>query len=62
MSGLRQTLQQENGSQFEADKIVENPLKSGSSRKAISSNIRQIKAEGIPQKQAVAIALNKSRR
>ena len=34
------------------------PLKKGSSRKAVSSNIRTEIAEGKPQKQAVAIALN----
>jgi hypothetical protein len=38
------------------------PLKSGSSRKTISANIRtEIKA-GRPQRQAVAIALSNARR
>ena len=37
------------------------PLKSGSSKKAISSNIRTEIAAGKPQRQAVAIALSKAR-
>ena len=34
------------------------PLKRGKSKAAVSSNIRTLKKEGRPQKQAVAIALN----
>ncbi len=37
------------------------PLKSGSSRKIISSNIETEISAGKPQKQAVAIALSKAR-
>ena len=37
------------------------PLKRGSSRKAVSANIRTEIAAGKPQKQAVAIALNTAR-
>lgn len=38
------------------------PLKPGSSRAVISSNISQLRAENRPQKQAVAIALSEARR
>jgi hypothetical protein len=38
------------------------PLKSGKSPKVVSSNIRKEMASGKPQKQAVAIALNKARK
>ena len=37
------------------------PLKSGKSRKAVYANIKELMASGRPQKQAVAIALDKSR-
>jgi hypothetical protein len=37
------------------------PLRSGKSQKAISANIKTEMAHGKPQKQAVAIALDKAR-
>ena len=38
---------------------VEMPLRRGSNPATVSSNIRKLKSEGRPQKQAVAIALPK---
>ena len=36
------------------------PLKSGSSKKAISANISELVHSGRPQKQAIAIAMDKA--
>ncbi len=41
------------------------PLKKGKSKKTVSSNVKKLRGEGYPQRQAVAIAMNtagKSRR
>jgi hypothetical protein len=36
------------------------PLKKGKSNKTVSTNISKLMHEGYPQKQAIAISLNKS--
>lgn len=38
------------------------PLKKGTSKKIVASNIREMKSSGRPQKQAVAAALDTARR
>lgn len=38
------------------------PLKKGSSKKTVSVNIKELVESGRPQKQAIAIALDKARR
>ena len=38
------------------------PLKKGKSKATVSSNIREMKASGYPQKVAVAAALNPARK
>ncbi len=38
------------------------PLKKGKSKKVVSSNIRELRHAGYPQRQAVAIAMSKARK
>lgn len=38
------------------------PLKRGSSKKVIASNIRELRHSGRPQKQAIAIAMSNARK
>ena len=38
------------------------PLKKGGSKAVVSKNIKEMKAAGYPQKQAVAAALNQARK
>lgn len=36
------------------------PLKKGSSQETVSKNIRELREEGYPQKQSIAISLSKA--
>ena len=36
------------------------PLKKGSSKKTVSANIKKLRHEGYPEKQSIAIALDKA--
>ena len=56
--GRRSVIQEETVTQEVGDRLM--PLKKGSSRKVISSNIKTEMAAGKPQKQAVAIAMRKA--
>jgi hypothetical protein len=38
------------------------PLKKGKSQRTISHNIRELRGEGYPQSQSIAIALNTARK
>lgn len=38
------------------------PLKKGSSKKTVSSNIKKLRGEGYKEKQAVAIAMDKAKK
>ena len=38
------------------------PLKRGSGRKTVSSNVSKLRREGYPQRQAVAIAMSQAKR
>lgn len=40
---------------------IKMPLKEGKSRKVVSYNIRLLRREGYPQRQAVAIAMRKAK-
>jgi hypothetical protein len=42
--------------------VIPIPLKKGSSKAAISANIKELKTAGKPQKQAVAIALSNAKK
>ena len=41
-------------------KRIQMPLKKGKGQQAVSSNIRKLRKEGYPIKQAIAIALNRA--
>jgi len=51
-----------NGSAARLIRSIDMPLRKGSSRKAMSSNIKTEMAAGKPQKQAVAIAYSVARK
>lgn len=57
---MRDKIVKSNPMEHDMSDKKENPLKSGKSRQVVSENIRTLIHEGYPQKQAIAIALNKA--
>lgn len=58
MSKYKQSIVQERNDESLMNVQFDNPLKKGSSKKVISSNISELMHTGRPQRQAVAIAMS----
>jgi len=58
MSKYKQSIVQERNDESLMNVQFDNPLKKGSSKKVISSNISELMHTGRPQRQSVAIAMS----